>query len=101
MNVMGPMPEQGMHVDTPTFRGFTRGGTPIWLLVVMGMSGLFERWAVRVAGALTWFYERDDGEYEYWPRGLDAPSEDERGPFGNVALVADNDLHVPPRRPDR
>ena len=64
----------------------------IWLLVVMGSSGLFEAWRVRVAGALIWFYDRDDGPYEYWPHGVDAPPEFARGPFGNLALVADNDL---------
>ena len=92
VNVMGPMPAGGRHVDTPTFRGLSRADTPMWLLVVMGMSGLFERWTVRVAGALTWFYDQSDGEFEYWPHGIDAPSETERGPFGNVALMADNDL---------
>jgi hypothetical protein len=92
VNVMGPMQEGGTHVDTPTFRGLQRAVAPLWLLVVMGMSGLFDQWAVRVAGALTWFYENADGEFEYWPDGLDAPSAVERGPYGNVALVADNDL---------
>jgi hypothetical protein len=99
VNVMGPMQDGGRHVDTPTFRGLPRAVVPIWLLVVMGMSGLFERWAVRVAGALTWFYDNPDGEFEYWPHGLDAAPEIERGPYGNVALVADNDLmyhHVRP-----
>src|SRR5580700_9958282 len=92
VNVMGPMHEGGRHVDTPTFRGLRRAETPMWLLVVMGMSGLFDRWTVRVAGALTWFYEKTDGEFEYWPNGVDAPSVIEHGPFENVALVADNDL---------
>ncbi len=91
VNVMGPMEDGGTHVDAPTFRGLTRD-TPIWLSVLMGMSGLFDRWAVRVAGVLTWFYDKADGEFEYWPSGLGSPSEIESGPFGNTALVADNDL---------
>jgi hypothetical protein len=91
-NINGPMAVGVPHVDTPTFRGLKRGEVPVWLLVVLGASGKFSRWSVRVAGALTWFYDRDDGEYEYWPRGLDHDSESFRGPFGNVALVADNDL---------
>jgi hypothetical protein len=91
VNVMGPTDDGGSHVDAPTFRGIRRD-IPIWLSVLMGMSGLFDRWAVRVAGALTWFYENSDGEFEYWPLGVDSPSAVERGPFGNVALVADNDL---------
>lgn len=91
VNVMGPMGTGARHVDTPTFRGLPRGEVPVWLLVAMGASGLFDRWAVRVAGALSWFYDGDDGEYEYWPEGVDAPSAQMRGPFGNEALVADND----------
>ena len=91
VNVMGPMEDGRTHVDAPTFRGLTRE-TPIWLSVLMGMSGLFDQWAVRVAGVLTWFYDKADGEFEYWPLGLDSPSELGCGPFGNTALVADNDL---------
>ncbi|MGA9673742.1 MAG: hypothetical protein WBR28_00300 [Mycobacterium sp.] len=91
VNVMGPMAAGYRHVDLPTYRGIPPR-TPLWFPMVMGVSGLFERWAVRVAGALTWFYDGADGEYEYWPRGIDQPSESERGPFGNVALFGDNDL---------
>jgi hypothetical protein len=92
VNVMGPMRDGGTHVDAPTFRGLERGVAPLWLLVIMGMSRLFERWAVRVAGGLTWFYDRSDGQFEYRPNGIDAPSEMEIGPYGNVALMADNEL---------
>ena len=91
LNVMGPMGSGYRHVDAPTYRGFT-AKVPLWFPVVMGVSGLFDRWAVRVAGALTWFYDGTDGEYEYWPHGIDHPSESERGPFGNLALFGDNDL---------
>jgi hypothetical protein len=92
VNVMGPQADGGAHVDMPTFRGLNRGALPVWLLVTMGMSGLFDRWAVRIAGALTWFHEQSDGEFQYWPHGVNAPHETETGPFGNVALLADNDL---------
>jgi hypothetical protein len=91
VNVMGPMAAGYRHVDLPTYRGIPPK-TPLWFPMVMGVSGLFERWAVRVAGALTWFYDGTDGEYEYWPQGIDHPSDAERGPFGNVALFGDNDL---------
>jgi hypothetical protein len=40
----------------------------------MGMSGLFDSWAVRVAGVLSWFHSGGDGEFEYWPVGLDSPT---------------------------
>ncbi|RDH79674.1 hypothetical protein DVS77_05555 [Mycolicibacterium moriokaense] len=91
VNVMGPMDAGHRHVDVPSYRGFSHK-VPIWFPMVMGVSGLFDRWAIRVAGAVTWFYDGMDGEYEYWPRGIGQPSQCERGPFGNVALFGDNDL---------
>jgi hypothetical protein len=90
LNLMGPMAAGRPHVDTPEFRGIERREVPIWLLVTMGASGLFDRWQLRVAGALTWFYDGDDGDYEYWPAGLGQPSRSARGPFGHVALIGDN-----------
>jgi hypothetical protein len=92
VNVMAPMDVGARHFDTPTYRGLPAATTPIWLAMNMGVSGLFDRWAIRVAGVLTWFYEGTGGEYEYWPHGLERPSERERGPFGNTAIVGDNDL---------
>jgi hypothetical protein len=92
VNLMGPMEAGVPHIDTPSFRGIRRSEVPVWLLVTMGASGLFERWSVRIAGALTWFYDRDDGEFEYWPDGRLDASLVVRGPFPNDALIADNDV---------
>jgi hypothetical protein len=71
VNVMGPMDTGARHFDVPTYRGLPAAKTPIWLPMMMGVSGLFDQWAVRVAGVLTWFYEGTDGEYEYWPYGIE------------------------------
>jgi hypothetical protein len=57
VNVMGPMAAGYRHVDLPTYRGISPK-TPLSFPMVMGVSGLFARWAVRVAGALTWFLRR-------------------------------------------
>jgi hypothetical protein len=57
----------------------------------MGSSGLFEAWRVIQAEALVWFYEETGGNFDYWPEGLDGPMLSERSPFGNVAVIADND----------
>jgi hypothetical protein len=92
VNVMAPMEAGARHFDNPAYRGLPAAKTPIWLSMNMGVSGLFDRWAIRIAGILTWFYDGPGGEYEYWPHGPGAPSECERGPFGNVALAGDNDL---------
>ena len=91
VNLMGPQPAGPAHIDAPSFRGLRRGETPTLLLVVMGSSGLFERWRIAIASAIAWWYDGPAGEFEYWPQGPEAPSEVERAPFENAALVGDND----------
>jgi hypothetical protein len=91
VNVNPPMPGGETHVDVPTFRGATRDRYPLSFLVVMGRSELFESWRVVQAGAVTWLYDGPGGNFEYWPEGLDGPMFTESPPFGNVALMADND----------
>ena len=91
INVNAPMSAGQTHVDIPTFRGATRDQYPLSFLVAIGQSGLFENWRVIQAGALTWFYDGPGGNFEYWPEGLSGPMSAERPPFGNVAIMADND----------
>lgn len=91
VNVNAPMPAGMTHVDIPAFYGATRNQYPLPFLRVMGSSGLFETWRVVQAGALAWFYEGTGGNFDYWPKGLDGPMQSERSPFGNVAVMADND----------
>jgi hypothetical protein len=69
-----------------------RNDLPTWLLALMGSTGLFHRRAVAVAAALIWVYDQpDDGAYEWWPQGPAEHRESVAGPFGNRALVGDND----------
>jgi hypothetical protein len=91
VNINAPMPAGMTHVDIPAFHGATRKQYPLSLLRVMGGSGLFEKWRVIQAGAVAWFYEGTGGNFDYWPEGLDGPMRSERAPFGNVAVIADND----------
>jgi hypothetical protein len=91
VNVNAPMPAGSTHVDIPSFRGATRDQYPLHFLVFMGLSGLFENWRVVQAGALAWFYDGPGGNFEYWPEGLNGPMYAERPPFGNIAIMADND----------
>lgn len=79
------------HLDVPAFRGFTRRDHPVWLLKTMLESGLFERWRVKLATAVSWFYEGPGGTFHYWPGGPDEPAETVEPPFRNVAVVADNE----------
>jgi hypothetical protein len=91
VNLMGPMRSGHPHVDTPSFRGLKRAETPLWLLLTMGASGLFDRWRIRQAGVISWFYRGSGGDFQYWPAGPEGPKAVESPPFGNVAVVADND----------
>jgi hypothetical protein len=91
VNINGPMPAGNIHMDNPSFYGATRVHYPLPFLRVMGFSGLFNKWRVVQASALSWFYEGEGGRFDYWPDGLDGPMLSEQPPFGNVALISDND----------
>ena len=91
VNITGPMPACNRHVDNPSFYGATRADYPLPFLRVMGFSGLFDEWRVVQASAISWFYEGAGGSFDYWPDGLDGPMLSEKPPFGNVALISDNE----------
>jgi hypothetical protein len=91
VNINGPMPAGNIHLDNPSFYGATRVHYPLPFLRVMGFSGLFKEWRVVQASAISWFYEGAGGSFDYWPDGLDGPMLREQPPFGNVALISDND----------
>ena len=91
VNINGPMPACTTHLDNPSFYGATRVDYPLPFLRVIGFSGLFEAWRVVQASAISWFYEGAGGSFDYWPDGLDGPVLSEQPPFGNVALISDND----------
>ena len=90
-NLNLPMSGLPPHLDLPFFRGAMNREVPSWMLEPMGYSGLFQDWAVPVASAISWFYEGEGGEFEYWPQGMDEPSLSVRPPFFNMALMADNE----------
>jgi hypothetical protein len=91
-NLSLPMPcGDGGHTDIPAFRGIDRTRFPVWLLVTMGRSGLFEPWRVTIATAVAWFYEGEGGGFTYWPDGPDAPPRT-RPAMTNTAVVGDNDV---------
>ena len=91
VNVAGPMEASPPHTDLPWFRGAPARTHPVPLLYAMMRSGLFDRWAIRVASALVWFHPGEGGAFEYWPEGPSGASQRERAPLWNVALVGDND----------
>ncbi|PHQ72324.1 MAG: hypothetical protein COB93_00630 [Sneathiella sp.] len=90
-NLNLPAPSLPCHLDLPFFRGVNNREVPSWMLAPMGYSGLFHEWAIPVASAITWFYDGEGGDFEYWPNGLDAPSITEHPPFSNSCVLADNE----------
>ncbi|HEY2214841.1 MAG TPA: hypothetical protein VGH31_07280 [Acidimicrobiales bacterium] len=93
VNVMAPTPFSfPPHLDIPAFRGFTRATQPVWLLKTMKTSGLFEEWRTKIATAVTWFYDGVGGDFHYWPDGPNGPMSVERSPYGNVCVLADNEV---------
>ena len=92
VNLNAPMPAGPTHVDVPTFRGATREQYPLGWLIAMGRSELFESWRIVQAGAVSWFYDGPNGNFEYWPEGLDGPMLKEEPPFRNLAIMSDNDV---------
>ncbi|HEY2281612.1 MAG TPA: hypothetical protein VGI00_24905 [Streptosporangiaceae bacterium] len=91
VNVTAPMPRTDTgHVDVPSFRDLDRRSLPGWFLLAMERSGLFDRWAVRTATAVVWFYQGTGGELSYWPDGPDGLAQTAAS-TSNHAIVGDND----------
>jgi hypothetical protein len=90
-NLTAPMPQNRKHTDVPTFRGVERSQYPAWVVNAMAASALFERWRVKVATAVAWYYDGPNGGFSYWPGGGDAP-EVTIEPPSNTAVVGDNDF---------
>ncbi len=92
VNVMVPGPVPFVpHTDVPAFRGVTREDHPVWLLGQMMNSGLFEDWRIKLATAVSWFYEGSGGDFHYWPEGPEGARATIAAPYDNIAVVADNE----------
>ena len=90
-NLNVPAPASPPHLDLPFFRGAHAREVPSWMLAPMGYSNLFHEWAIPVASAITWFYDGEGGDFEYWPDGPDKPSQVVSPPYTNMSVLADNE----------
>lgn len=72
-NLLVPGQELTLHTDVPEFRGANRTKDPEWLLVAMHHSGLFERWRMPIATAVSWFGSPRGGKFAFYPDGPDGP----------------------------
>lgn len=80
------------HLDAVTFRGVRIENTPVWMQNVMGKSGLFRDYIIKMAQVITWFWLGEEGTFTYWPDGpLEAPKRLEH-PMWNKGVVVQNEL---------
>lgn len=92
LNINGPMAATGVHVDLPIFRGFAAPTVPVWLLMNMTYSGLFQDWMVPIASGLAWFHRGEGGAFVYWPDGGGGRPRLERPPLWNSGMMGDNEF---------
>jgi hypothetical protein len=89
-NLLVPGQELAIHTDVPEFRGMSRMNSPQWLLVVMQHSGLFERWRMPIATAVSYFGRCKGGDFAFYPEG--AEGEPQTIPARhNTAVLLDTD----------
>jgi len=92
-NVNGPCGNTDPgHLDTPSFRGVRYENSPTWLCSVMGKSGLFRDYLVKMAQVITWFSHDPQSGFTYWPQGPLQPPERLLPPIYNRGVVVQNEL---------
>ncbi len=84
----GPQP----HLDAVNFRGISIENTPVWLQNVMGKSGLFTDYLVKMAQVITWWYRGEEGTFTYWPDGPFEPPKRLEHPLWNKGVVVQNEM---------
>jgi hypothetical protein len=92
-NICGPH-ETGLapHLDAVTFRGVRIENTPVWLQNIMGKSGLFREYLVKMAQVITWWYRGSPGGFTYWPDGPYAQPKVLEAPMWNRGVVVQNEM---------
>ena len=87
-NVMLPGQELPVHTDIPEFLGADRSQLPMWLLVVMHHSGLFEDRRIATATAVAYLEGGAGGEFAYYDKRDEAVTV---APAAGRAVVLDAD----------
>ena len=92
-NICGPH-NTGLapHLDAVTFRGVRIENTPVWLQNMMGKSGLFTDYLVKMAQIITWWYLGEPGGFTYWPDGPYGPPQNLEMPMWNRGVVVQNEV---------
>jgi hypothetical protein len=79
------------HIDGLTFRGIRKENAPLWILSLMGKSGLFDRWMVKMTQVVAWWSRCPIGGFTYWPDGIAAQPQRVTAPLWNKALIVQNE----------
>jgi hypothetical protein len=92
-NINGPCANRDPgHLDSPSFRGVRHENAPTWLTSVMGKSGLFGDYLIKMAQVIAWFSLDSGSGFTYWPDGpLKAPRR-VRPPIYNRGVVVQNEM---------
>lgn len=92
-NLCGPH-QSGLspHLDAVTFRGVRIENTPVWLQNIMGKSGLFTEYLVKMAQVITWWYLGENGTFTYWPDGPFGEPKRLEHPLWNKGVVVQNEM---------
>ncbi len=93
-NIQGPTPIGGPpHLDGTVFRGMTMGNTPLWLLLTMTKSCLFQKWQAKKAQVIAWYYQgKIGGGFNCWPNGPSNEPLQINAPMWGRAVVVENEM---------
>lgn len=94
-NINGPCANRDPgHLDTPSFRGIRYESAPTWLCSVMGKSGLFKDYLIKMAQVITWFSHDTGSGFTYWPDGpINAPRR-LLPPIYNRGVLVQNEMMI-------
>ncbi|MBU6393059.1 MAG: hypothetical protein KGQ75_00640 [Sphingomonadales bacterium] len=80
------------HLDSPSFRGVRYENSPTWLCAVMGKSGLFRDYLIKMAQVITWFSKDPTSGFTYWPDGPAHAPQRLQPPVWNRGVVVQNEM---------
>lgn len=93
-NIQGPSPIGGPpHLDGTVFRGMTMENTPLWLLLTMAKSCLFNQWRSKKGQVIAWYYNgKIGGGFNCWPDGPSGDPMQINAPMWGRAVVVENEM---------
>lgn len=94
-NINGPCANYDPgHLDSPSFRGIRYENAPTWLCSVMGKSGLFTDYLIKMAQVITWWSNCPESGFTYWPDGPANAPQRLLPPIYNRGVVVQNEMMV-------